>query len=151
MNIENSIPVHLGKTVKLLDHYIEDRLAIAGIPLSRLQFVFLMIISKNDGAAQCTLAELTERDKTTYTRNIKTLESKKFVTRKPSLKDKRVNLVHITPLGSDLLQKARLIVGEVIKEVESDFSAQEKELLIITLDKIKSKVLQIRNQSSKLK
>jgi DNA-binding MarR family transcriptional regulator len=143
VEIEQSIPAQVSKTVKLIENYLEDQLAKADIPLTRLQFAFLMIISKNDGEPQCALAELTGRDKTTYTRNIKTLESKSLVIRRPSLTDKRVNLVHITTKGTELLERAKPIVQEVIKNVESDFSNLEKDRLIASLEKIRNRLTNI--------
>jgi len=146
MNIEQSILPLLGKTVKFLDLHIEDKFAEAGIPLSKLQFVFLMLISKNDGQPQCNLAEITGRDKTTFTRNISTLERNNLVTRKPSENDKRVKLVFITKLGQELVQKAMPIISEIVGEIESDISEEERAVFVKTLDKIKTKLLEIRNK-----
>ena len=146
MEIEQSILPRLGKTVKILESHIEDKLSDAGIPLSKLQFVLLMTISKNNGKPQCDLAEITERDKTTFTRNIKTLEQNKLVTRIPSTKDKRQKLISITTLGQDFVQKSKPIISEVVREIESIISKEERDLFVKTLDKIKMKLLEIRNR-----
>ena len=144
MNIEQSILPNLGKTVKFLDLLIEDRLAMAGVPLSKLQFVFLMVISRNNGNPQSNLAQLTGRDKTTFTRNINTLERKNLVTRKPSETDKRSKLIYITPTGLELIKKAEPIIEEIIVEIEVDISQQERESFLKTLEKIKTKLIDIR-------
>lgn len=87
MELENSILPQLGRTIKYLDLYIEEELDKAGVPLTKMQFVFLKVIERNGGQPQNCLAELTGRDKTTFTRNIKTLEKKNFVRRTPSEND----------------------------------------------------------------
>jgi len=146
MNIEKSILPNLGKTVKFLDLLVEEKLAAAGIPLSKLQFVFLMIISRNNEQPQQNLAALTGRDKTTFTRNINTLERKKLVTRKPSKTDKRIKLVCITPLGVALMKTAMPVVDGIIHEIESDISEKERESFLITLAKIKNKLQEVRTK-----
>ena len=125
--LEKSILPHLGKTVKLLDLYIEDQFADAGIPLTKLQYVFLMIIQRNQAQPQNSLAELTGRDKTTFTRNIRTLERKNLVQRDFSPSDRRNKLVSITPLGEEYLELARPILKAIIGETEKDISREERE------------------------
>lgn len=147
MDIEQSILPLLGKTVKYLDLYIEDKLAEAGIPLSKLQFIFLRIIELNKQQPQSSLAELTGRDKTTFTRNINTLERKGLVTRKPSPTDKRNKLVNITPLGSEYIQKSKPIIQSIISELEEDISDSERQNFKQTLNKIRTKLLQLKGYS----
>ena len=146
MNIEKSILPNLGKTVKFLDLLVEEKLAVAGIPLSKLQFVFLMVISRNNEQPQQNLAALTGRDKTTFTRNINTLERKKLVTRKPSKTDKRIKLICITPLGQQYMQTAMPVVNGIIQEIESDISDAERDSFLITLAKIKNKLQEVRTK-----
>jgi DNA-binding MarR family transcriptional regulator len=147
MNIEDSIIPILGKTVKLLDFYVEDKLNQADIPLTKLQFVFLRIISLNNEQAQNNLADLVARDKTTFTRNINTLEKKGLVSRKPSTSDKRVKLVSITPLGTELLNKSLPILESIVKEVEEDISEQERQAFKSTLMKIRTKLTDLRTKN----
>jgi DNA-binding MarR family transcriptional regulator len=147
MDIENCILPLLGKTVKYLDLYIEDQLAEAGIPLTKLQFVFLIIIENNKEQPQSSLAELTGRDKTTFTRNINTLERKNLVTRKPSPSDKRNKLVNITSLGREYINKSKPIIQKIISEIEEDITDQERENFMRTLNKIRTKLLQKKQYS----
>lgn len=150
MNIEQSILPLIGKTGRILDLHIEDKLAESGIPLSKLQFVFLMVISKNSGQDQNCLAELTRRNKTTFTRNINTLERKKLVLRKSSPDDKRRKLVYLTPLGNDYVERSKPIIKKIITEMELAITPEEREQFIKTLDKIKIKLLQLSNKSNSI-
>lgn len=148
MNIENSILPFLGRTVKFLDFYVEEEFARKGINLSKMQFVFLMIISRNNGQPQNNLAFLTGRDKTTFTRNIGTLERKGWVERKPSEEDKRIKLVCITELGKSVLEEAAPIIESIIDEVEDGITEKERESFLHTLTKIRTKLISLREDKS---
>lgn len=144
MELEKSIIPTLGRTVKYLDFYVEDRMLLAGISLTKLQFVFLRVISMNNTQRQNDLADLMARDKTTFTRNISTLEKKGLVSRAPSEQDKRVKLVSITPLGQRLLNQAYPIMQSIIQEVEGEIPEEEKEQFKKTLAKIRTKLISLR-------
>ena len=148
MNIEQSILPLLGKTVKIIDLHIEDELSNENIDITKLQFVFLIVIKKNNGKPQQSLAELTGRDKTTFTRNIATLERKNLVTRQCCHTDKRSKLVHITPLGLEYIEKSKPILIKVINELESAITLDEREQFMSTLQKIKQKSLQLGNKEN---
>lgn len=141
MNLEESILPRMGKTMKLLDLHIEDKLVEAGIPLTKLQFVFLHVISRNDRQPQNFCATLAGRDKTTFTRNFNTLERKGLVSREVSPTDKRSKLVSITPLGQELLEKSKPIIAKIVDELEGALTTEEREVFVGALDKIKEKLL----------
>ena len=144
MKIEESILPLLGKTAKILDLYIDEKLANAGIPLSKLQFVLLMMISKNNGQPQCNLADISGRFKATFTRNISTLERNNLVTRELSPKDKRIKLIYITEKGEDFRQKSMPIISGIVKEVESEITEGDRAVFVKTLEKIKTTLLEKR-------
>lgn len=148
MNIENSILPWLGRTVKYLDLYIEDQLADAGIPLTKLQFVFLRVISTNNNQPQNNLAVLTGRDKTTFTRNLNTLEKKGLVCRKPSESDKRIKLVCITEKGLEITKKSEPIIQKIISDVEDGISKEERDSFKQTLTKIRTKLISLKEPNS---
>ena len=149
MNLENSILPFLGRTVKFLDMYIEEEFARNGINLSKMQFVFLTIISRNNCQPQNNLAFLTGRDKTTFTRNINTLEKKGWVERELSDKDKRIKLVCITELGKSILQDAAPIIETIIDEVEEGITEKERDSFLHTLATIRTKLTSLREDKSK--
>ena len=148
MDFEQSILPKLGKTGRILDLHIEEKLSESGIPLSKLQFMFLMTISKNHGKAQNCLADLTGRNKTTFTRNINTLERHKLVTRTAAPDDKRSKLVHITLLGQEYVEKSKPIIHHILDELESAITEKERIQFLLTLDKIKQKLLRLGNKSN---
>ncbi len=140
MDTKSSIIPQLGKTAKLIDHYLESQLNDAGIPLTKIQFIILMVINKHGGQHQGCLATLVGKDKTTFTRNISTLERKKLVERTMCIDDKRAKNVSITEAGRDYLELAKPIMTKIFKDFESDISTKEKEQFIHILNKIKLKL-----------
>lgn len=144
MKLEDSILPYLGKTMKMLDMYIEDQLTVKNIPLSRLQFVFLLNISRNEGETQGCLAQMVARDKTTFTRNMSTLEKKGLIMRKSSSQDKRSKQIYLTDSGKDFLDRSKPIIEEIMEMIEEGISADERTAFIDTINKIKNKLIEKR-------
>jgi DNA-binding MarR family transcriptional regulator len=126
--------------MKMLDNYFEDSLYAADIPLSKLQFVTLKIISRNNGSPQNKLAHLCGKDKTTLTRHINTLERKQLVVRSVSSQDRRVKLIEITPKGTELLQQAQPVIGKIIQHIETNLSEAERATFKDLLQKIRTQI-----------
>lgn len=140
MDITQATLPFLGRTMKMLDNYIEDLFSEAGVPLSKMQFVTLKIINHHQELAQNSLAHLCGKDKTTLTRNINTLERKQLVVRTVSKTDKRIKLVTITPQGKALLNQAMPLIGKVANELDQSINAQEREQLKAILSKIRAQI-----------
>lgn len=133
----------IGLTSKLLGIYINDNLQMEGIKLTRNQFVVLKILSSRKGICQNELAFITERDKTSLTRLISTLESKGMVTRETAIDDKRKKIIYITELGSKTLTNAWPLMKKLEEEVSRDVTAEELEKLLSVLNKIQTNVLSL--------
>ena len=88
----------LGRAMKSFDFHLADELLNAGISLSKHQIILLRILSMEDGIPQNDLAFITDRDKTSLTRLISTMERKGLLKRKTCETDKRVNNVFITQI-----------------------------------------------------
>lgn len=140
MDITQDTLPFLGRTMKMLDNYIEDLFSEAGVPLSKLQFITLKIIDHHQELAQNNLAVLCGKDKTTLTRNINTLERKQLVARTVSNTDKRIKLVTITPQGKALLNQAMPVIKKVANELDQSINAQEREQLKGILSKIRAQI-----------
>ena len=133
----------IGLTSKLLGIYINDNLQMEGIKLTRNQFVVLKILSSKERICQNELAFITERDKTSLTRLISTLESKGMVTRKTAIDDKRKKIIYITELGTKTLTNAWPLMKKLEEEVSRDVTAEDLEKLLSVLNKIQANVLSL--------
>lgn len=139
-DFKNSLAPWIGKTMKLIEHRIEDVLAENQIDLSRMQFVILKTIQNNEGICQNQLAFFSNRNKSSLTRMINTLIKKGYITRKTSKQDKRKNTMDISELGTRIIKKATPYFEQIAELVEKDMSADEISFAKEILKKIQNNV-----------
>ncbi len=138
IDYDNCIAPWLGKTIKIVDYYLQEALSKSGLDLTKEQMIVLKKLHDQDGLNQNELAFLTLRNKSSLTRLLSKMENKKYITRKQDKKDKRINKVYVTNLGRDIFQKTRPVIKYMMDTVEDNISAKEKEQIINTLKKIQS-------------
>lgn len=131
----------LGLTAKHLGLYIHDKFLAEGIELTRPQFVLLKVLSEQDGQCQNELAFITDRDKTSMTRLVSSMEKKGMVERKPDNKDLRKKVIFLTSAGHRMLAKALPIMVEIEFNLSIDLDPQDLQTTISTINKIQTKVL----------
>ncbi len=134
--IDDSVMPYIGKAMKFADMRICSEMTEQGYKLSRTQIVMLKVLHQQGALPQNDLAFLTERDKTSLTRLINTMEKKNLVARIPNPDDKRINMVHLTTNGEKLFAEVRPIMKRIISEMqqglsESDISTVKKAMEII--------------------
>ena len=136
IDFENSIGPWLGKTVKIVEYYLQEAFNQKNIDLTKEQMIVLKKLHDHDGLHQNELAFLTLRDKSTLTRLLSKMENKNYISRKKSKKDKRINNVYLTDLGKEIFEKTRPIIKHIISTMEQNISQKEKQQIINTLKKI---------------
>lgn len=135
----------LGKTNKLLHFFMNERLKEKGIDLTKQQVILLYIISNNDGEIQNELAFFTNRDKTSLTRLINSLEKKALVARIPSKEDKRKNRIFMTKSGHAMVEKIIPVMRNNMAELEEGISTEEKEFVKKVLLKMRDNIRKYSN------
>ncbi len=130
----------LGKTSKMMGCFLNNMLQENDIDLTREQLVVLVKLHAENGLVQNELALITERDKTSLTRLINTMERKKLVFRKQSLKDLRVNLIHLTDFGKTEFRRAVPIMQQSINQLQTGLSESEINNTIEILQKIQNNI-----------
>ena len=138
IDFENSIGPWLGRTVKILDYVIQESLKYNELDLTKEQMIVLKKLHDKDGLNQNDLAFLTLRNKSSLTRLLAKMESKNYILRKQSKKDKRVNHVFLTPFGKEIFLKTKPVIKKMITNIESSISKKEKDQIIATLKKIQA-------------
>ena len=126
----------LGRAMKSFDFHLADELANAGIALSKHQIILLRILSLQDGIPQNDLAFITDRDKTSLTRLISTMERKGLLKRKNCELDKRVNNVFITQKGLKETKNAFPVIINEIDNIQHKLDTEEIETTIKVLKQI---------------
>jgi len=135
-NLENTILPWMGKTMKAIDYFLADKFKENGFELTKVQLILLKKLNELDGQPQNNLAFLTNRDKASLARLLTTMEKKNLVARIPCKSDHRINYVHITKHGLDMLKKAGPIMQEAVKQIQKDISEKDLETVIHTMKTI---------------
>lgn len=138
IDFDNSIGPWLGRTVKVVDHFLQEALKKKGLDLTKEQMVVLKKLYDTDGLNQNELAYLTLRNKSSLTRLLSKMERKNYILRKKSIHDKRVNHIFLTELGRNTFIKTKPVIKKMITEMEQSISKNEKKQIIQTLKKIQS-------------
>ena len=137
---EKSLGPWFEITMKLIDHAIEDMLFEHNINLSKLQFVVLKRVKQNEGIKQNDLAFIANKNKSTLTRLINSLEKKNYIARIPSKEDKRVNKLFLTTQGRKVIEEAKPLFMKFAKNLEKGLSDTEIKQTIELLKKIQVNV-----------
>ena len=136
VDFENSIGPWLGKTVKVLEYYLQERFNNHNLDLTKEQMIVLKRLHDNDGLSQNELAFLTLRNKSSLTRLLSKMERKQYIFRKQCKEDKRINHVFLAETGKKVFQKSKPAIREMIDTMEQNISDSEKQQIIKTLKKI---------------
>jgi DNA-binding MarR family transcriptional regulator len=138
IDFENSIGPWLGKTVKVVDFFVQEHLNQAGLDLTKEQMIVLKKLSFKDGLNQNELAFLTLRNKSSLTRLLSKMEAKKIIIREQSSSDKRIKRVFITEKGKETFLRSSPVIKKIINKIEQNISVEEKQEMIKILKKIQS-------------
>jgi DNA-binding MarR family transcriptional regulator len=138
IDFENSIGPWLGKTVKILDFFIQEYFNEANLDVTKEQMIVLKKLSYKDGLNQNELAFLTLRNKSSLTRLLSKMEAKKYIIREQDSSDKRIKRVFITETGTATFLKTKPVIKQFISRIEQNISDLEKQEMIKILQKIQS-------------
>lgn len=122
--------------MKLVDYHMNEAFDRAGLDLTKEQMVVLKKLDEQDGLNQNELAYLTYRNKSSLTRLLAKMESKKYIRRRQGKTDKRVNQVFLTDEGKGVYQKTRPVIKSLITKMERNISDQEKTEMIALLKRV---------------
>lgn len=136
IDFENSIAPWLGRTVKVIDCYLQETFKAQNIDLSREQMIILKTLYNNNGIQQNELACLTYRDKSSMARLLDTMATKHYIIRKHSKNDKRINKVYLTEKGEEIFYKTMPILRSTIETMECGIKKNEIKNIIVILEKI---------------
>lgn len=130
--LEKSIGFKINQTANKLNNKYNQLLQEYDIAPE--QRATLEIIKYEADVNQTKIANILGKDKTTISRTLNTLEKKGFITK--SQKDKRTNLIEITPKGEDILNDSFTKVNSFRKNLISKLNDDEVTNLILLLEKV---------------
>lgn len=123
--ISNKINNKFNKLLQKYDIALEQRATIE-------------IIKYRKDVNQTEIAAILEKDKTTISRTLASLEKKGFIFKNQI--DKRTNLIEITPKAEKMLEESSEIVNEFRQSLYINLSDDEAKTLIKLLDKVELSV-----------
>ena len=126
----------MGRTVKMTDYFLQEAFQSEKIDVNKEQMVVLKKLHDQDGMSQNELACLTYRDKSSMARLLSKMESKNYVLRRQSEKDKRSNKVFLTVQGRAVFKELIPVVKNVLLTIENGIGHSEKQSLIEILKKV---------------
>lgn len=146
MDFHKTLVPWMGKTTKMIGCYINEVLLENGIDLTREQWIILAKLHQKDGLMQNELAFVTERDKTSLTRLINTMERKNLLLREKSKIDKRINKIYLTNSGRMVYKNAAPVIQQTIKNLQKGLGEKEIQNTIQTLQKIQTNLTKLSAQ-----
>lgn len=132
--LKKSLGLKINKTASLVNLSLNHRLKEFDIAIE--QRATLDIIKHEDGVNQTMIAQILGKDKTTISRNLKSLEKKELII-KESI-DRRTNLIKLTKKGEAVLEKSEETIKEFRTLLSSALSNEELDLFINILGRIDS-------------
>lgn len=134
MGHQESIGKYISFLYRSSQAYISNELQKYNIGSG--QYIYLLLLFKNDGINQEALAEQVKVDKATAARAIKILEAEGFITRRKSVIDKRSYEVYLTEKGQEMKPILLNVVKNWSQLSLNGFSEEEKDLLFMLLKKM---------------
>lgn len=139
-DFKNSLAPNLGRTVKLIEHCVDEMLARKGFNLTKMQFILLHKLHEQDGACQSDLAFSSNRNKSSLTRAINVLEKKNYIARIPCKEDRRMNRLYITKSGEEVLERSTHIFDEMHQIIQKGVTQEEAKQVIDILKRVRENV-----------
>ncbi len=130
--LEKSIGFKINQTANKLNNKYSQ--ILHPFDIAPEQRATLEIIKYETDVNQTKIAQILGKDKTTISRTLATLEKKGFILK--SQINKRTNLIKISPLGEEILEKSSKLVSLFRKSLGENFDELEIEKLFMLLEKV---------------
>lgn len=147
IELQKTLIPHVGITAKFMMVYLKQKFAHHNVDLTPKQFIVLKHLMEEDGREQKHLALITERDKTSLTRLISTLEKKGLVRREVSTKDKRANHLYITNSGKQTFESTLPLIIQSIQEIQEGIDQEDLDRAIDTIKKVRENINKLTIQN----
>ncbi len=127
-------------------HKLSDLLQKTGVAIGEREWRVISVLGSYGGLTNSHVAEALRTDAATVTRGVKVLKALGFVATKNSKRDRRKILIYLTQEGADFhdqITPKRIETGD---EIESCFTAEEKEQLHHLLNKLDRHLHHLENE-----
>ena len=136
LNIEMVFALMSGKLSAAINRKLYRSFRKLSIDITPEQWTVLYYLWSRDGVTQQELCNVTFKDKPSMTRLIDNLEKQQLVVRSPGVKDRRINLIHLTDKGRELEVATKPLVTAIMRTALDGFSDREVEMAGRMLTKV---------------
>jgi DNA-binding MarR family transcriptional regulator len=124
---------------RLWVRHFEQRAVQLGMSLTQCKV--LVFLSRNEGATQAKLAELSDTDPMTLVRVLDRMQRDDWIERRPDPLDRRAHRLHLKPASEPVLAEIMRIGEKARNEALAGISADEREQMMILLEKVRSNLV----------
>jgi DNA-binding MarR family transcriptional regulator len=133
---ENLYSILSGRTHSVFNRALLNNFKKNNIALTKEQWTILGVLWQDDGCSQQTLADRTYKDKPGITRLIDNLEKENLVERRPDAKDRRLNLIFLTPKGKIIEREVIQIVNQTLESAVKGIDPENLKIVRDTFQQI---------------
>jgi DNA-binding MarR family transcriptional regulator len=134
--MDDNIGTLMAQVSRLMRRAFDQKARTVGV--TRPQWQVLALLSRNQGINQGGLAELLEVEPITLGRMIDRLQDSQMVERRPDPADRRAWRLHLTPKGEQQIIDLRPSADETIEASLEGISPEDREQLMVTLDRMRA-------------
>jgi DNA-binding MarR family transcriptional regulator len=142
-HLDHTLGYLINRCAILLKSELTHRFRQAGYDVTPEEWSILNRLWEQDGLSQNELAERTIKDKTTVTRFLNQMESKRLVIRRSSKEDGRTKKVHLTSRGQELKPILIQITKGLLAEASIDLPETNLKTTFNTLKTVENNLLRL--------
>lgn len=128
-----TVSTYFSSISRLLRARFDLHLRARNLPLTRAQWRILNQVRRHEGLNQSRLSEVLELEYITVSRLVDGLESGGLIERRRDPRDRRAQLLYLTPEAAPILVELEEIARETTTETFANLTAEQLEQLVQTL------------------
>ncbi|MBP1154522.1 MULTISPECIES: MarR family winged helix-turn-helix transcriptional regulator [unclassified Paenibacillus] len=134
--LERSLGYKLFNASRLINNRLNRKFKEKEFPVTHEQWQIMITLWEEDGQTQNRLACSTQKDQPSISRLIDNMIKRNLVTRLPHSKDRRTNLIYLTPEGREMQKGLIGQAQQTIAEASTGVDREEMKVCMRVLDKI---------------
>src|ERR1700735_5488177 len=131
---ERSIGFLLHDVARLMRKRFAQHARARNLGLTRSQAAVLGRLAGQEGINQVTLAQLLDLEPITLVRLLDRLQAAGLIERRPDPQDRRARSLYLTPRARPLLDRCKILAGDVYDEALAGLSAAQRDQLVAALE-----------------
>ncbi len=102
-----------------------------------------MALSENGPQTQSQLVKIEGTDHSTIAKSLSRMESAGLISRRPSKEDRRATIVSLTPKGTAIHKKIRLVWQELERVTTANLEEKQRDQLLEAMHSVEGSILDV--------